>query len=360
MGCHSGSDWYLGVLIAYVATPPLAAMVRSQSVTFFDTPATLLIIPALLVFFPLVIVFYSIGQAVHIKAYLYYKYKVIDEKRVLWERMNSNLGLALGVLNGVLWLGIVLAFIYSVGYPIMLCQPASTAPAMYKAMASMRADLKTSGFEKFAASMDRTPESYYQASEILGMMYQNPALQSRMMHYPLFLSLSATPQFVKFIAGPETKQILDTKAPLTRWFDTNSMSLIKNPFIKSQITQIDTADLLEFTKTGKSAKYDGDATIGIWEINLAATVNTVKQNHPQIPPVDLVRLKSIMIQTMADIVLVNTPDGQMFMRGTKLDFAQVKGLIQARVVARANAAPTLAPGQPRRHRRRRGRPPRLR
>lgn len=336
----------LGTWVAYLVTPALAAVVRPQAMGFFDTPTTLLLVPPLVIFFGLVMMTYSVAQAVHFKASMYYKYKTIDEKRVAWERMNGNVGLALGVVNGVLWLGIILSFIYSVGYPIMLSQPASTAPAMYRMMATLRADMKSSGFEKLGASFDRTPESFYQGSDVVAMMYQNPALQERMMHYPLFLSLSATPQFVKFIAGPETRQVLSAKAPLTAWFNTNAISLLKNPFIKSQMAQVDTADLLEFAKTGKSPKYDGDATIGIWEINLAPTINAVKQNHEQITPLELVKLKNLMFQTAADIVLVNTPDGHLFMRGTKLDFAQVKGLIQARVVPRVAPAPPPAPPAP--------------
>lgn len=355
IGGASGRVWgairiaigVLGTWIAYLATPPLANIVRPYAVGFFDTPALILILPPLIIFFTLVIVFYSISQAVHTKAYLYYKYKTIDEKRVLWERMNTNVGLALGVVNGALWAIILMTFIYSVGYPIMLSQPKDTAPFLYRITALMRNDLKSSGFEKLAASFDRTPESYYQSADLLGLMYQNPALQGRLMHYPLFLSLSATPQFVKFLAGPETRQILDSKAPLTAWFNTNSVTLLKNPFIKSQIAQLDTADLLEFAKTGKSAKYDGDATIGIWEINLAPTVNAVKQNHAQITPKELVQLKSLMINNAADIVAVITPDGQFFMRGTRLDFGQVKGLLQAKIVARtAPGGPPPAPAPP--------------
>jgi len=336
----------LGTWIAYLITPPLAAAIRPQAMGFFDTPTMLLLTPPLIVFFAMVMVTYSVAQAVHIKVDLYYKYKTIDEKRVLWERMNANVGLALGIVNAVLWLGIICAFIYSVGYPIMLSQPASTAPATYRLMATLRADLKTSGFEKLGAAFDRTPETFYQSADIIGMMYTNPQLQGRMMHYPLFLSLSATPQFIKFIAGPETKQILDSKAPLTAWFNTNAMTLLKNPFIKSQVTQLDPADLLEYAKTGKSAKYDADATIGIWEINLAPTVNAVKQNHAQITPIELVKLKNLMFQTAADIVLVNTPDGQMFMRGNGLDYGQLKGLIQARVVPRTAPAAPPAPPAP--------------
>ena len=336
----------VGTWIAYIATPALTDLVRPYLLSYFETPVTLLLVPPLAIFFTLVIVFYAVGHAIHTKAYLYYKYKTTDEKRVLWERLSANLGIALGVLNGALWAGMLLAFVYAVGYPIMLSQPTDTAPGMYRLMARMRTDIKNSGFEKLAASFDRTPERYYQSSEIIGLMYQNPALQGRLMHYPLFLSLSATPQFIKFLAGPETKQILDTKSPVTSWFNTNSINLLKNPFIKSQVAQIDTADLLEFAKTGKSAKYDGDATIGIWEINLAPTVNIVKQNHPQIKPIELLGLKNLLIATAADIVLVVTPDGQMFMRGTKLDFSQVKGLIQAKPVTKLNPGgpPPPAPG----------------
>ncbi len=114
----------LGTWIAYMAAMPLGDMIRPHTMTFFKTPTTLLIVPPLVVLILLFAVFCSIAQGVGFKTYYYYKYKTTDEKRVLWERLNANWGLCLGLFNGVLWLGIVLAFIYSVGYPIMLSQPA--------------------------------------------------------------------------------------------------------------------------------------------------------------------------------------------------------------------------------------------
>jgi hypothetical protein len=322
----------LGTFVAYLAAQPLAAKIRPMTMGFFETPTTLMIMPPILIFIGLFAVTYSVAQGVHLKTFLYYKYKTNDEKFSLWNRMNTRVGLCLGIVNGALCLGILLAFIYSVGYPIMLSEPASSAPALYRLMGKLRTELQGSGFEKFAAAMDRTPENYYQGSDFIGLMYHNPQLQGRMMHYPLFLSLSGTPEFVKMLAGPETRQILETKAPITRWLDTNSMRLLNNNFIRSQLKQVDTADLLEFAKTGKSPKYDSELVIGVWEINLAPTINAVKQNHPDVTPVILLQLKSLMRKLIDDIVLVNTPDGQMFLRGTKSDFPQVRGLLQARYV----------------------------
>jgi len=350
LGGHTGGAvrmvvGILGTFASYLAAQPLAAKIRPFTMGFFETPTTLMLMPPILVFIGLFAVTYSVAQGVHLKTFLYYKYKTNDEKFGLWERMNNRVGLCLGIVNGTLILGIILAFIYAVGYPIMLSDPPSSAPALYRFMGKLRADLQGSGFEKFAAAMDRTPESYYQGSDFIGLMYHNPQLQSRMMHYPLFLSLSGTPEFVKMLAGPETRQILENKAPITRWLDTNSMNLLKNNFIRSQLKQVDTADMLEFAKTGKSAKYDSELVIGVWVINLSPTVNTVKQNHPDVTPAILLQLKGLMKKLVDDIVLVNTPDGQMFLRGTKADFPQVRGLLQARYVPKP-AAPVVDGWQP--------------
>lgn len=320
----------LGTWLAYLLAWPLGDKIRPMTMGFFETPTTLLFVPPVLVFLGLVAVTFSIAQGVHLKVYLYYKYKTTEEKFSLWERMNNRVGVMAGLIKGVLWIGIFTGFIYTVGYPIMLSEPNDRAPFFYKTMAKLRNDLNTSGFEKLGAAMQRAPEAYYQGSDIIGYMYQNPHVQSRMMHYPLFLSLSGTPQFVQMLAGPETRQILESKAPITTWFNTNSMKLLNNTFIQSQLKQVDTADLLEFVKTGKSAKYDGELVIGVWVINLAPTINTVKQNHPQVTPQQLLYLKNLMIKNIDDLVLVNTPDGQMFLRSTKVDFGQLRGLVQAR------------------------------
>jgi hypothetical protein len=335
----------LGTWLSFLATEPIAAKIRPFAMGFFETPTTLLIMPPVLVFIGLFAVTYSVAQGIHLKIFLYYKYKTNDEKFGLWDRMNNRVGLCLGVVNGVLILGILLAFIYSVGYPIMLSEPNDRAPILYRAMGKLRDDLKESKFEKFAAAMDRTPEAYYQGSDIIGMLYQNPVLQSRLMHYPLFLSLSGTPEFVKLLAGPETRLILESKTPIPRWLNTNSMKLLNNTFIKSQLKQVDTADLLEFSKTGKSAKYDSELVIGVWEINLAPTISAVKQNHPDVTPVTLLQLKQVMAREADDIVLVNTPDGQMFLRGAKLEFPQVRGFLQARRVVKP-AGPVVDGWQP--------------
>ena len=54
--------------------------------------------------------------AVHKKLDGWYKYKVGDTQRLLWERLNSRVGLPLGLANAVVYVFIFCTLIYALGY----------------------------------------------------------------------------------------------------------------------------------------------------------------------------------------------------------------------------------------------------
>ena len=67
--------------------------------------------------FVIVLILFKIaGLIVHRKVYLFYKYKAGDLRMTLWERLNSRLGLCVGLLNGTAYLLLVSFVIYNFSY----------------------------------------------------------------------------------------------------------------------------------------------------------------------------------------------------------------------------------------------------
>ena len=62
------------------------------------------------------IVFKFAGQPVHNKVEHFYKYKAGDLRLALWTRMNSRLGICVGLLNGALYFVLISFLIFNLAY----------------------------------------------------------------------------------------------------------------------------------------------------------------------------------------------------------------------------------------------------
>ena len=62
------------------------------------------------------IVFKVVGQPVHNKVEHFYKYKAGDLRLALWERLNSRLGICVGLLNGALYFVLISFLIFNLTY----------------------------------------------------------------------------------------------------------------------------------------------------------------------------------------------------------------------------------------------------
>ncbi len=319
----------LGALVSYRLALPLGDMMASGLSTIGVTSITwTALLPPVLVFLGVNIVFFAISQAIQLKVDFYYRYKVADEQRVLWERLNAQTGLCLGLVFGVVYLGIISSAVYSIGYLTVQVQSPKVDSTMLSLINRTRADLRSTGLERLAAAMDHVPANYYHAADVMGLIYNNPDLQPRLFTYPLFLSLVETPEIKQVITNADVVKIFKEKGDFFEFLDhTNLTAALKNKFIATQIKSLDVSDLHTFLETGKSPKFDSTKAIGQWDIYVPATVIEVGKMHPKLTIPEKVLLRRALISYASDISVTMASDGQIFLKGPLENFDVLNQLL---------------------------------
>src|ERR1051326_1599588 len=177
----------LGVMLAV----PLGPTVRSLvPLVGLKNPVWSILLPPVIVFFLIALVFIIVGFIVHWRVNLYYKYRTDDYHRLSWERLNKRLGVSIGLVTGASYTLLLGLVIYILGYLTVQVSAGDNETGAIKYLNQLRADLRSSGLEKTVACFDPVPENYYLAYDILGLLYHNRLLESRLSAYPPFLALA--------------------------------------------------------------------------------------------------------------------------------------------------------------------------
>ena len=185
-----------GLLVGAALAWPLSPLVRPifPAMTLTN-PMWGYYLSPVVVFLIVMIVFKVAGFTVHQKAETHYKYHEGETRRLMWERLMQRLGLCLGLVNGAVYLLLLSAVIYVLGYVSVQLATADDDPTTLKVLNRLGRDLQSSGVHKTVAAFDPMPEAYYDAIDIIGDIRNNPILVSRLSKYPAFLGLAERQEF---------------------------------------------------------------------------------------------------------------------------------------------------------------------
>lgn len=355
----------VGLIISAALGAKLGSVLRSPIVEAAKgNPLIIWLAPPLGVFLLAYIIVLMLAAGVHLKVAFYHKYKVPDERRVVWERMNASVGTAVGVAAGVAHFIVYGVLVYSLGYWTVQLESADH-PLPVRLLNSARDSLQSSGFEKLVAAFDPAPDDFYHAADAVGLIYNNPTVIRRFTDYPGALSLVERPEFQALLLGTPTPSAPGAPPappanlqPSTSSGDANKETasqnqpgigkLLANPKIRAifqkkeivaQISALDMKDLVEFLKTGKSPKYKEEKVLGRWDLFIPATLVQLKQRLPQIPLAELARLKKVMNTVMADVTLVVSPDSQVLVKGSLASATQLTDILSGKISGAATNAP---------------------
>jgi hypothetical protein len=76
----------------------------------------------------------------------------------------------------------------------------------------------------------------------------------------------------------------------------------------------DLTDLQEFLTTGKSPKYDGEKILGIWDIDVHATLAEERRRHPDMLRNQIAALHTVLVPMISGLSLTAMPDNQIILR----------------------------------------------
>lgn len=317
-----------GAILGLFLAGPLAVHVRSAlGVVGFKDPVLAWALAAPLVFLAITLVFNSVAVAVYLKISGYYKHRAPDDVRMRWERLDGNVGLAVGLLAAVVYLMAGSAYIYHAGYMTRQLESPNENPAWLKVVNKMREDLSTTGFDRAAAGVSSISPAFTQTADLLGLLYHNRELQARLPEYPLFLSLVENGEIQTLITNDTFAVLLPAQTNVSLILKHPSLpTLCENAELQRVLKELDFADLMTFLKTGRSEKYAQEPMVGRWRLDVAATARQYAKSNARATVTDLNRLRGVLRYRVADYVLVTTPDEKVYLKGAQkppASFAQL-------------------------------------
>jgi len=305
----------VGVLFAGILgnqLKPLFPRVEIQN------PTLIWMLAPLIAFIVILVLFKVIGFFVHRKVYLFYKYKAGDLRLALWERLNSRLGLCLGLMNGTAYLLLISFIIYNLSYWTIQIAPASNESVAIRLINRMGRDLEATGLVGAARSVAPLPNLYYQLADLAGFLRQNPQVKDRLGSYPAFLSLAERDDFKQLGQNDSFQNAWQNLAPITRLLNNSQIeSMLKDNNLTATILGILQAnwdDLNHYLKTGKSPKYDSEKLLGRWDFNVNVSVGMLLIAHPNISPTEIKGLRSLWSKAYAQTVFIAAAGQQAFLK----------------------------------------------
>jgi hypothetical protein len=310
---------FVGILVAMLFAVPLGKLLKPILPHIKIESSTLIWLLAPFLAFVIILVLFKIaGFFAQWKVDLFYKYKAGDLRLALWRRLNSRLGLCVGLFNGTAYLLLISFIIFNLTYWTCQIAPSSGETKAMRLVNQMGRDLATTGLAKTARSAVLMPNMFYKLADLAGLLRQNPQLNDRLESYPAFLSLAERDDFKQLGQDNNFQSAWKNLAPITQLLnDPQVRAMLKNNDLTAMIlgiVQTDWDDLNGYLKTGKSPKYDPVKILGRWDFNVSVTITLFRQARPNIQPNAMRAARTWMTEAYANTTFIAGADGQAFLK----------------------------------------------
>jgi hypothetical protein len=160
-------------------------------------------------------------------------------------------------------------------------------------------------------------ESYYDAADVLGLIYHNPLIQSRLSSYPVFLTLAERPEFQAISTDVAFQEFWQRQPPPTVG------ELINHEKIKPLVASAelytnalallggDLKDFKGYLETGKSAKYEDEKVLGRWEFNYRESLTTTRKSKAAWTTIELRNLRTMLANRWSKSIVTATIDNKV-------------------------------------------------
>ncbi|HEX7569649.1 MAG TPA: CvpA family protein [Verrucomicrobiae bacterium] len=258
------------------------------------------------------------AQMVHNRVEHFYKYNAGDLRLVLWTRMNSRLGICVGLLNGALYFVLITFLIFNLTYWTTQVAVAPQQPLAIRLVNQLGNDLQATHLTRTASAVGTLPAEYYQFADLAGFLMQNPQVGPRLAEYPALTALWERDDFQALVSDPTVTNALASGATLGELLNNPSVrAFLENKDQTKLVTgilQTNLSDLTAYLQTGKSAKYGGEKIIGRWEFNPAVTVAWLRQSRPKMPASEMRSVRAWMTQAYAKTSVLVSGDNLIFIK----------------------------------------------
>jgi hypothetical protein len=243
------------------------------------------------------------SQPLHRKLHLHIKHALDNNRLAEWDHVNSIAGITLGGILGVLYLMLLAGVITPLGYAATQLRPSTVAaanePMGYRLAARLHRDFRTLGLDKSARLFDPASARFYDSADISGLLYHNlrdqnlQAFRARLLAYPALVEATHTPHLLHLLHLSGTNMFL-----MGIYNQTNATHLLHHAHVRGamvdeslrkKLSQVDTRDLLQYLRTGKSHLSDPaklhaqnrPVLLGGWELDVPATQQQFEAIYPK-------------------------------------------------------------------------------
>lgn len=305
----------LGILLGLALAPALGGLLVPVMRAMISNILLADALAPLAVFLIIALAFVGVGQAVHKKVEVHFRYKATDTRLLHWERLMARMGAALGLLNGTMYFYVLCTVIYVGGYLTTQVTTPENSTATTSFVNRVAADLNASGMEKAIVAIDPMPAAYYDAADIVGQVFHNRLLISRLTRYPAFLGMAERPEFQDIGTDPEVLELFTTQASLGQLVAHPKIkALLSNALIIDEFKTVDMADLKEFVETGKSPKYEPVRILGRWTFDFTLSMEQTFVAQPNMKARRKQELNAQLGLSLIDSTLTATPDNQVYIK----------------------------------------------
>lgn len=306
----------LGFFLALALAMPLAPAAKPLiPLMKVEGPIWSVALPPIIAFVVVELVFVILGFIVHFLVMRRINLQADDYTRNQFEALNRRLGLCLGAVAACFHVVLLALIAYVTGHLLVQVTPADGGSGLLGTLAKARRDLRDTGLEKLVARFDPAPPKYYAISDIIGLIYNNPALVGRLSSYPAYLSFEERQEFKDIGADTDYLQLIQTKGDFQTFLDhAKTQGLLANTELLDAVLAVDLKDLRNYLETGKSPKYDDERIIGRWRVDPNAILRQAKHAKQDISAQELSTVKKLATGFLASITMTATPENKIFVK----------------------------------------------
>ena len=319
-GAINAAISFVGILFAALLAVPVGKMIHPLLPHLgASNPITAWMLAPLFGFILVSIVFKVVAFTVHRKADVYYRYKAGDLLQAMWLRLNTRLGICIGLLNGAAYFVLICFVIFNVSYWTTQAASASQEqPALIRVTNRLGEDMHSTGIDRAAAAVGTLQPMYYQLADLSGFLMQNPQTGGRLANYPALASLWERDDMQGLVNDATLTKSLTSGATLGDILKEQPVQdFLKNKQLTTLVWGIfesNMNDLTNYLQTGKSAKYDSQKILGRWELNVNVTLVWLRQANPKMPSKEMAAVRALWSQAYAQTTVMVTPDNQVFLK----------------------------------------------
>lgn len=313
---------FIGLLVAAAVAVPLGSVLKPVlGIVGMKHPAVQQVVGPLIAFLVIYIVFQIIAHAVNQKFDLFYKYKMSDKARYKVERMNDRVGISVGLLSGVAMFILAMIPIYMLGYLTVQIASGAEDKGSLRFINKAREELRDTKFDRVVAAYDPAKPEVYEAFDIVGLIYHNPILESRLSRYPSFLTLAERPEFQQLANDVDFHNLWQGGASVNQLLAHPQVQAIStNAVLMKEIQAIlipDLKDLKNFLETGESEKYGEERILGRWQFDFAGTVSEERKSRSSISANELRQMRSRLAAFWGSSLVATIEKKVLLKRGEK-------------------------------------------